>query len=375
MQISINGYITHKKGELYSDCRDSYAWDKSCHKFAISDGVSKSFFPGIWSQTLVNNFVNVKEVIETDYILKCQEEWLNQVKEIVLKPDARWYTKNAFNRNSPGLATFVGLQFFEKEKKWTAYALGDSFLFFLPKGWNDFEKDCVKLSSKSTPIEFDNYPDYLSSIGDKHKGKRQRLKGKLESGTFYLMTDALAEWFLNSKEIALHNINIWRNQADFERFVDITREGGKLSNDDSAILIINVIDDGERDIVYTPTNVSVLAELIAKQGKDMEQALIASIEITNNEDQQSLVQEESADENERSSTEESILNEDSAEEGQILISNDPQSINANLSAAEKEPEKKGLFPRVKKGVKEIFGLSNEGTMTEMQPVKSITEKF
>ena len=198
MKISIKGYITSKKAELFSDCADRYAIDKTHHKFAISDGVSKSFFPKFWAEILVDDFVKSKEIDDNTFIQKCQEQWLSKVTEIVKKPDVKWFTTNAFNNKRPGLATFVGLRFFPKGKelRWKANALGDSFLFFVPKKIKNFEKDCIKLSSK-TDLIFDNYPDYLSSIGQNHKGEKHPKEGELKEGTFYLVTDALAEWFVN----------------------------------------------------------------------------------------------------------------------------------------------------------------------------------
>jgi hypothetical protein len=50
----------------------------------------------------------------------------------------------------------------------------------------------------------------------------------MTSGTFYLMTDALAEWFLNEKDNAISKIGLWQNQKDFERFVDEERQNKKL---------------------------------------------------------------------------------------------------------------------------------------------------
>ena len=174
MQISIKGYITSKESELFYDCADRYAYNISQNKFAISDGVSKSFFPKIWADVLVKKWVDSNENDKTKLLNECQKEWLKQVTEIVNKPEAKWFTKNAFNRKVPGLATFVGLRFFPKGKKWfwKAEALGDSFLFFIPENAKNFSMDCIVLSSKKKPIVFDNFPDYFSSLGNNHKGEK-----------------------------------------------------------------------------------------------------------------------------------------------------------------------------------------------------------
>lgn len=269
MKIKLKGFITSKESELYSDCADHYAHNKQIHKFAISDGVSKSFFPKIWSDILVNKYVNQKEWEEKEFIIASQKEWQSKIDEIVSKPDVKYYTRNAYNRKSPALATFVGLQFFEKEKKWIAQALGDSFLFFVPKDCTDFESGITKLSSKPEPIEFDNFPDYLSSIGNTHKGlPTKKIKdGLLNEGTFYLMTDALAEWFLQNAEQAIQKISNIESQEQFLTTIEDERSTNRLHDDDSALMVIEVTDDGKDEFTYSGRieNLSMLIERDKKQ--------------------------------------------------------------------------------------------------------------
>ena len=157
MKFSIKGFITCKNAEHYIDCADNYAVNKSSHKFSVSDGVSRSFFPKIWSEILVTQFVQKTNLKENELIKVCQEEWQSRIDEIVKSFETdptKWHTRTLYNRKEPALATFVGLQFFEKEKKWSASALGDSFLFFVPMGYKEYQKELVKLSSKVEPIEF-----------------------------------------------------------------------------------------------------------------------------------------------------------------------------------------------------------------------------
>lgn len=299
MQISIKGYITSKESELFYDCADRYAYNKFQNKFAISDGVSKSFFPKIWADVLVNKWVSQEWSTDIEFIEYCQKDWLKQVTEIVNEPDVKWFTKNAFNRKESGLATFIGLRFLKKKKDWywKANALGDSFLFFVPTKFKDFSKECIVLSSKQKPIVFDNFPDYLSSLGNKHKGKKQPIEKLLTTGTFYLMTDALAEWFLNEKENAINKINVWQNQKDFERFVNEERLNEKLGNDDSAILTIQVEEDKRPGLDYIFEDVSDINELIEAQQKeikaskkDKEEKLILQTEKSNNKSATEITQ-------------------------------------------------------------------------------------
>jgi hypothetical protein len=271
MKVSIKGYITCKSAEQYIDCADNYAVNKSSHRFSVSDGVSKSFFPKIWSEILVNKFVERTDLKESELIKTCQEEWQKRIDEIVSLPNTKWFTKSQYNRKDPALATFVGLQFFEKEKKWSAWARGDSFLFFVPNDFKDYKKELVKLSSKGEQIVFDNFPDYFSSIGDNHKGKIEILSNqKLFNGNFYLMTDALAEWFINEGENAIGKITVWQSQTDFERYIEQAIEDKKLTNDDCAILCIELSEVEKNGIEYKNIQVTDLNDLINKQETEKE---------------------------------------------------------------------------------------------------------
>jgi len=340
MKVSIKGFITCKSAEQYIDCADNYAVDKSSHRFSVSDGVSKSFFPKVWSEILVTQFVERTDLKENELIKVCQEEWQKRIDKIVSLPDTKWFTKSQYNRKDPALATFVGLQFFEKEKKWSASALGDSFLFFVPMGYKDYQKELVKLSSKVEPIEFDNFPDYLTSIGDSHKGRPKEKSGNLKNGTFYLMTDALAEWFIKDGENAIGKIKVWKSQADFEIFITQAIEENQLTNDDCAILCIELFEVEKTGIDYSKIQVTDLNYLITNQEAEKEKIKLKKLEEEKiklekeEEIQKSKKLEISQNESPITKSLADITNEDLAKEGLIL------KVKGFFSGKEKEENKK-----------------------------------
>jgi hypothetical protein len=263
MEIAVRGFITHKKGELYSDCRDNYAYNNSANKFAISDGVSKSFYPGIWSELLVDTFVGQDQFDEQELIRKCQEEWLIRVERVVKGDNVKWFTWGAYKRNEAGLATFVGLQLQKELGKWRSWTLGDSFLFFVPRNFKAFDQDAIIHTSKPAPYKFDNFPDYYASRGNHHHGTLAIKEEELKMGSFYLMTDAMAEWFYTEKENAIAKVAEWHSQEDFVRFIGQARAEEKIKDDDCSILIIDLEDDEEDTITYKSIRVSKLEQLIA----------------------------------------------------------------------------------------------------------------
>ncbi|WP_233885940.1 hypothetical protein [Tenacibaculum piscium] len=395
MQVTIKGYITSKESELFSDCADRYAYNEHHHKFSISDGVSKSFFPKFWAEELVKEFVSKEKIADENLFLsQCQEKWLKKITEIVNKPTVKWFTQNAFNKKSPALATFVGLQFFEKEKKWEASALGDSFLFFVPKKMKTFE-DCIILSSKKEPIIFDNFPDYFSSIGEKFKGKRKSKSGKLQDGTFYLMTDALAEWFINEKENAIGKIDVWQNQKDFERFVDEERQTEKLGNDDSAILIINVEKVSKSKIKYSKdSSISDIYKLSEEQDFEIskreseiakkKEAEKKELQRKEEEEKSKVVENEITEEPELVVEKESanVENKETVEETESTSENDDSEVQKEKTkdntVQQTEKESKSIVKTVIESGKKFLGIDNKNKETieetkEIEPKQENTE--
>jgi hypothetical protein len=327
MNVSIKGFITCKSAEYYIDCADNYAVNNSSHRFAVSDGVSKSFFPKVWSKILVTQFVNRTDLKENQLLKVCQEEWQKKIDYIVSLPDTKWFTRSQYNRKDPALATFVRLQFFEKEKKWSASALGDSFLFFVPIDFKDYQKELVKLSSKAEPIVFDNFPDYLTSIGESHKGKPKEKSGNLRNGTFYLMTDALAEWFINEGENAIGEITVWKSQADFERFIMQAIDDNQLTNDDCAILCIELSEVEKNGIEYKKNQVTDLNDLINDQEAEKDK----------------IKQKNLAEEKRRQEKEEENQKEKELETSQNEFLN-PESLE---SKSKEEPPREGFLSKFK----------------------------
>ena len=337
MKINIKGFITSKKSELYSDCADNYHINKENNKFAISDGVSKSFFSKVWSDVLVKKYVNHKDwKDDNEFIVESQKEWQCKIDEIVNQSETKWFTKSQYIRKDPALATFVGLQFIESEQIWIAQALGDSFLFFIPKGLTEIEK---KLSTKPEHVVFDNFPDYLSSIANyPHKGEKKAIKReKLKEGTFYLMTDALAEWFLINTEQAKQKLDNIKTQEQYLETIANERNANRLNDDDSAVLILELFDDDKKEISYTKNQETKLNDLITIQEAEIEKIKLKKLEEQKeSEIQKSKEQETLQNESSTAESHANITNEEHAKEG--FVSKSINTVKRFLTSNEKEDE-------------------------------------
>ena len=366
MLISVKGFIYHKTAEKYIDCFDRYRVNEYTNKFAISDGVSKSFFPDVWAELLVEFFTENRgrvNIAEVQSYRRIQSEWLKRVGEIVSKPNQKYFVRNFFIEGRPAAATFAGLHLFRDEGKnmWEAMALGDSFLFFVPKDINiddNFHK-ITYLSSKSN-FEFDNYPDFFDSRNVVNKGKIKQKIDELKPGTFYLMTDALSEWFLSNKQRAIDIINKWQKNSDFENDIIELRKLD-LQNDDSAILIITVEDDGSLDLKYESVLISDISELINTESTIPENEVQSSkIELITDEIIKKIVsvpQIATKGENQIKLSNSGNLDKDVADSSlNKLTSDDEDKLKAEKVFQPKEIKKKALFGKIWKKILTIIGI-------------------
>lgn len=356
MKISIKGFIYHKIAEGFADCFDRYGVNENTNKFAVSDGVSKSFFPGIWAELLVDSFINTEgkiNLIDTKLLKSIQDEWVKRVAEIANRPNQKYFVRNFFAQGRPAAATFVGLSFFKEGGKiqWESFALGDSFLFFVPDEIKNIDENFDKiiyLSSKND-FEFNNFPDFFDSRNKINKGKIKQRKNELTEGTFYMMTDALSEWFILEKQKAIQEISLWKNQIDFEKSISGLRKTS-LQNDDSAILIITVEEDNSDEINYSDISITNLDELLGNekevnQIKIIEKDIIARGEKLANNDKQDLIVDGNIRENE--DTKDNQLSNDKDKSTDSIDENRKQeqiSIIKN-QAEEIKKQKKGFWER------------------------------
>ncbi len=351
MEVSIKGFIYHKTAEKYADCFDRIGVNVKTNKLAISDGVSKSFFPDIWAELLVEFFLKNEgriNIANIDEYKAIQNEWLKKVSEIVNKPNQKYFVRNFFIQGRPAAATFVGLHFYKDNTslKWEAVALGDSFLFFIPKDVENINENfnkVIHLSSKND-FEFNNFPDFFDSRSHTHKGRISQREYNLTGGTFYLMTDALAEWFISEKQAAIQEISKWKSQDTFEKSVIQLRKT-TLYNDDSAILIVNIEEDNIPEIHYKEILVTKLDELIETENKAIKNEITEHIIVPSLE----TVKE--------SKEEIPILNESHEESKLVAFKDDNEQSNVDSLKAKNE---KVINPTI------VIETNKETSLTEIE---------
>lgn len=168
--------------------------------------------------------------------------------EFMLTRTLPWYAEQKAVQGSHAAMTGVrlvssdnpGKLFFQKRSyRWEAVSVGDVCLFIIS---GDELTDAFPINSSD---EFDNVPSLISSLqGSADTANIKTKSGELRHGqTLLLMSDALAEWFLKSREngfLPWKTLGSIKNEADFKHFINDLRARKLIKNDDVTALSITV---------------------------------------------------------------------------------------------------------------------------------------
>ena len=255
MRVESKTHWLPKRGNKLSEYEDAFypreapRGREGCWRFAVSDGASEAMLSGPWAEILVKAFcrsrVPVTKTSARGIIGRAAmayEAWLKEYlrrREREGRP-VQWY-------EAPGLeagafATLLGLSLVSGAsgdgRRWEAVCLGDSCLFQVRKN-RLITSFAMKRSS-----DFSGRPVLLSTNPGKNRVALAKLK--VTSGTclpgdvFYLMTDAVAAWFLREHE---RGGTPWvtREASDFQDLVGRLRQEGLMRNDDVTVTSIRVV--------------------------------------------------------------------------------------------------------------------------------------
>ena len=243
--LTANSFIIHKAAETPDDCQDAYAQNDGKGRYAIADGVTRSFFPKEWATLLVEDFcksINLSSAKTDwkDWIGPIQQKWYEQIEEKVSERNL-FYLTNSFNSQESAVSTFIGIEFNKDNGAWEAMIVGDSCLFH--KSNSGFESYLIEDSA-----HFTNHPEVFASFAKDDRSEPTFIHGNANPGdTFILATDALAKWILEHKEIgkldaALDRLKAIETDEKFYQFVHEARhdEAIRLVNDDVTLMLISV---------------------------------------------------------------------------------------------------------------------------------------
>ena len=222
-------FSTPKAGHNRAEYEDAFAANPHAGRFAIADGASESSFAGAWADLLVQGYTG-NPGIWSRWLPHPRKSWHETFKERTLA----WYAEEKFLEGA--YATFLGLTFNDSHERWQAVAIGDCCLFHVR------EQRLIQAFPVRQSSAFGNQPDLLGSRRTSKKIKRVRVKGAWHPGDrMLLMTDALAQWFLQQRETQQEPWNAilaLATQEEFETWMTRLRETKELRNDDVTLVVI-----------------------------------------------------------------------------------------------------------------------------------------
>jgi Protein phosphatase 2C len=228
-----------KNGHRIDECEDAVGSDLNSCRFAVADGATESGGSGAWARLLVDSFVffSVGPVLWSDWLPPLQRLWLVETDHHFGPAPRHWYLDAQLEQGA--YSTFLGLVL--EPDGWYAQAVGDSCLFQVRSG-SLIERLPVQRST-----DFGSTP-WLVGSRSSSSGVPER-EGWLRRGTweagdeFFLMTDALSEWFLAQAEGSAAPWQVLRalieeGENALAAWVGRQREARQLRNDDVALIHI-----------------------------------------------------------------------------------------------------------------------------------------
>jgi hypothetical protein len=239
-----------KRGCTAEEYEDAWAADPAAGAFAVADGASESSYSGLWAQLLTAAFVAAEDPFAEGmpWLAEPRQNWSATVDAL----DLSWYAE--MKRAQGAHATFLGLSLqmptAAEPGCWRALAVGDSCLIRLRRGF----------LPRSFPLEnsadFGNQPRLLCSrtpVGSPpdrpaESHFEQERGSCLPGDRLFLMTDALAQWFLLRCE---QGERPWKSlipvftdsvpESAFVVWVEERRDRQELRNDDVTLLSVGPI--------------------------------------------------------------------------------------------------------------------------------------
>lgn len=221
---------------------DKLEGEHGTFRFAIADGATESSFCRLWARLLVKAVGTGR--LSPNYLeptlSKLKKCWARSIHTKSLP----WYAEE--KAQSGAFSTLLGLFLTEPKKddgRWEAFAIGDSCLFQVRD--NQLLASFPIKDSKS----FTSRPVLLSSRDQSEDGREslQLLDGTWKyEDHFFLMTDALAQWFLTRYEFGeqpwslLQSLGSRDYPSNFASWVNGLRQNKLLKNDDVTLWRISI---------------------------------------------------------------------------------------------------------------------------------------
>lgn len=210
-------------------------------KFAVADGATETSFSGLWARMLVSAYCQGRFAPKKLWrnIERHRQQWLKTVKSKQLT----WYAEEKLQLGA--YSSLLGLTVCAPVEnsdvaRWKALAIGDSCLFQIRDG------SLVQKWPLERSDQFGYHPILLSTKGaPDEESSEKRKQGEWSTGdVFYLMTDAIAQWYLKmveqgtSPSEAIPNFGLEDSSQEFSDWIENLRDSGQMRNDDVTLMSV-----------------------------------------------------------------------------------------------------------------------------------------
>ncbi len=228
MHIRLRTLWSPKSGNSAEEYEDAF-WPQSpidreldLFRAAVADGATEASFAGVWARILVRAYC--RDQIGGKKLSKFLPRLCGEWKDSVGDKPLPWYAEQKAAQG--GFSTLTGLTLYG-DSRFSASSIGDSCLFQIRD-----ERVVVSFPMERS-AQFGSRPILLSSSGS-GADSFVTLAGNWQPGdTFYLMTDALAAWFLRCVESS----SVPMIPSDeFDQWIANLRRSGDLKNDDVTVM-------------------------------------------------------------------------------------------------------------------------------------------
>jgi len=243
-QLRFRSFSEPKHGQTFDEFEDACAGNVALGRFAVADGATESSYAALWARMLVDEFVG-----STAAEPGCWAAWLPALQtrweiEVGQRP-LSWYAEIKWQQGA--FATFLGVVV--EPPRWRALAVGDSCLFHI----RDQKLHCAFPLKRS--CDFASSPWLVGSRGfapPMMAIRELRLEGDFDHGDrLWLMTDALAQWFLRRLEVGErpwelleHLLTAPDGATCFSAWIGALRGATDIRNDDVTLMAVWSGDPG-----------------------------------------------------------------------------------------------------------------------------------
>jgi hypothetical protein len=222
-------------------------------RFAVADGATEGVGSAAWAQILAKTFGRCAGAIlnETQLLQRAHRDWALYKERQLLEPWSGLGGVPCFVEEGlrvGAFSTLLGLRLSDKgegsEGQWEALAVGDSCLAQVR------DDELLRLFPLEVACDFDNRPLLIGSNPAYNRALAGAIKTCLgewrTDDAIYLMTDALAAWFVRQHEARkapwriLRDLDTSDQAQPFADWIRGLQSRGEMRKDDVTLLRIDV---------------------------------------------------------------------------------------------------------------------------------------